>query len=592
MSNAVELRNEITITDAKKKIIDDEKRTAQENFENLFHNQEDSIKTVLKDYLDTNSLSDNNGTLSSVDMQRSISQLTVSEQSKILAKYNPDDSNYAIGYFVLSSLKDNIGKGKTFDAFKKWADVALQTKNDRYNLPVDESEKIIDVINAFIKDKKFNIDQFDDISSILQKTGTAKMLDSYSQLLDKAIDDYNNSIGKVPLKYKKDTNSYIVLKYKEFEKRFDSILNNLEQFLRYQIENEYCLWYFDMDVQILKSFFDKSKQIKNQTGDTVLVTCQPRINSFLRLLLEYYVVTARRIIEINGNIDTDGQWNLNDVFELVATRVDSQTLKRQILKEYFNVQTSNNDSFPIPLELIEDSLFNPNSNATTGFKQELLDVLKEKYKKNHSHQIENNIRKLILNTDVDLNLRVYALETNIIKFSNIDDDVIDEEMKVKITESYLQTGRHFENNEIPIKIINDVLTSINPAISAGHKKSLIDNLESLYHNLPANENLLSNDIKDIFNKVIKEEQQDTELRLYALQKNILPKDIIMEAVLFLSSNSVDDIPKSREYIDEILSIKDENPDVFYGQLHSIIEVLSSEKIPIDLRRYIFQKILG
>lgn len=239
-----------------------------------------------------------------------------------------------------------------------------------------------------------------------------------------------------------------------------------------------------MDAGDLQNIFSIAEKIKEpETSTSVLLSCQNEINSFLNRLLSYYVETTRRILEKDENINTDIKWNLNDLFDLIAARTSNQNLKRQILKEYFD-NNKNQNNFPLPLELIKDSLFNQNSNADISFKKDLLDLLNLKYEKNPSHEIEDNIKELIADGNASI-----------------------------------------------------------------------------------------------------------ELRLYALKLGIVTINEISECLLFLGSDSVDDIKETKIYIDKLLAEKNNNPNVFQENIHRIVEALSADKIPQEARKYIFEILL-
>ena len=469
--------------DSKNEIITSEKTEKRKTFNEIYFQQKEEIQKLLSNFIGNISLDDEKSNIY-VEFENKISALSDREKIKLIKKFTPTSSNYSVGFIILPAIKYKLGKRNNINAFIKWAEMALQKRNDRYNLPQDESEQMNDVIQSYIGCNNFEIKNFNKLSSILQKTGSERMLVTYKLLLQKAVEDAKKKADNVPFKYRKNELAYKKELYKKFENKFTQCINDIDQFLKNQIEKKSYTWYLEMDAGDLQNIFSIAEEIKEpETSTSVLLSCQNEINSFLNRLLSYYVETTRRILEKDENINTDIKWNLNDLFDLIAARTSNQNLKRQILKEYFD-NNKNQNNFPLPLKLIKDSLFNQNSNADISFKKDLLDLLNLKYKKNPSHEIEDNIKELIADDNASI-----------------------------------------------------------------------------------------------------------ELRLYALKLGIVTINEISECLLFLGSDSVDDIKETEIYIDKLLAEKNNNPNVFQENIHRIVEALSADKIPQEARKYIFEILL-
>lgn len=591
-----------TYDQAKNEIIVREEKQNEEswtkNLNEKLVSQSEKIEETLKKYLEDDEIQNFSFSKSSdiEQIENKISNLLENDKLKLFCDCE-NDNIYTLGYLVLPKIKDKI----KFDDFEKWANIALRNSNDSYVLPEDNRETVIGIIENYIKSKKFDLERFDDVAELIQKTGSEKMLSLYEKLVDKAVQDYESKIKSKNFFFFDKKENELKQIQTTLKDRFEKCIQEITEFVKNQTKNSSYTWYLEMNPEFLEKIF---KETEKTTNFNVIQESFATVEDLLKRLLSYYVETTRKIISAGLPINLAEKWNLDSAFQIIAERTQNQNLKIQIFNEYLGI-TNGAKNLPLPLPLIKNSLYGKNSTASESTKKIMIENLKWRFVNSKSDDL--TIQEIIKNT--------IAKSVDVKKFAF-------DSFKAVISENTDFSREIFESLATNYKDENDVNSILKECAEILIQKEKQDLPQAVFDFIN-DENVGNYDLRfEILELIIKNLDSDDEksaflrkinicdedltnqpekdlpfLRKSVLEflknKNSLPSDKLFLLVLTFLKNASDDFPifqnlaEYKNCVDFIF--ENRNSPSFSPLKNQIIDIFSDDKITRDLRRYIFEK---
>lgn len=528
-------------------------------------------------------------------------KLKINKVCEIFEEINKEPDVKNLGFELLPIVRDDVKKGCTNDFFE-WA--ASIVKEHSYEVANDDLNTILELYIEKTDPSKI-LDEKHKIVELIKYNSSTNFLLAYKEFLNKAKKQYEEDTEKHLL----ESNTSYEKRKKEcgetLRKNIDFILKSITEIIREHKERKLYTLYFDLNYKEFNDIFNFiSELVKNGDIEEKDTQSEP----LLFELLQYYISMADELVNQNANIgDVSKEWKLDEIFQTVAKYTNNPKLKNMILSKY----DPENNFYPLPLDLISDTLFNPLTNANIGFKKTIISSFAQRYsitdasEKNIIEEINNAVifaryknGELISESEMPSELRKQAFdwffdilqdETKKLNwtqsvFRQLRVDYVEDKTRFEIKDIIKQCESYIFNNieeKHDVTVLNSFIKS--PNCSADQRKELynkiFDSLESETEKIKYAQNIikpiLCNEEDDdgvlvcIIEKTLLElieknpdsfsaERRDCIKYLNRSFENSDYKEKIKEIEISLISNPTQSCEFSREILRSFLEINNKN----------------------------------